>query len=155
MRVDGSTTNVEFYIAAEKDKDKYVKTVSIVIADALATLSEFGNLNAALTNGVVLEWNTTDLGVVTIADALKTNFDFVRLGLGNPAFGDGAGAFRGGNIVTTSEGYLPVIDFASMFGLPWGLRLRAGTTDKVIFRIRDDVTAIDQFDAIAYGIKTS
>jgi hypothetical protein len=152
MKVDGSTTNVRFTIESDVTQDKYIKTISVVIADASATLSKFGNLTA-LSNGVVFGWESTDLGDVTIADALKSNFDFVRLALGNPPFGDAAGAFRASNIISTSEGYVPVIDFAAMFGLPWGLRLKAGSADKIVFTVRDNVTGVDQFDAIAYGIK--
>jgi len=37
--------------------------------------------------------------------------------------------------------------------LPWGLRLRKGTKDRLVFTVRDNITAIDQFDAIAYGLK--
>lgn len=152
MRVDGSTTNVDFFLSADKDKDVYIKTISVVIADASATLSKFGNLTA-LTNGLSLQWSALDLGIVTIASSLKSNFDFIRLALGNPSFGDSAAAFRGGNVISTSEGYLPVIDFHQMFGLPWGLRLRAGSNDKIIFTVKDNVTGVDQFDAIGYGIK--
>lgn len=39
------------------------------------------------------------------------------------------------------------------FGMPWGIRLRAGTTDKLAFVVRDNISSLDQFDIIAYGIK--
>jgi hypothetical protein len=154
MKVDGSSTNVDFFIGAQEDFDVYIKTVSILIADASQTLQEFGNLNAALTNGVLFEWVTTDLGSVTIHDSLKTNFDFIRLALGSPAIGDGAAAFLANNAIATNiEAYLPVVDLASVFGFPYGLRLRRGTNDKLVFTIRDNVSAVDQFDIIGYGLK--
>ena len=124
MRVDGSATNQDFFIPAHATRDRYITTLSFVIADASATLSEFGNLNIALTNGCQLFYSD-DHGTVDIHDALKTNFDFVRLCGGNPAFGDGAGAFRGGNVISTSEGYIPVLDLRQQFGLQWGIRLGA------------------------------
>jgi hypothetical protein len=37
--------------------------------------------------------------------------------------------------------------------MPWGLRLRKGTTDKLIFRVRDALAGLDIFNAIAYGIR--
>ncbi len=154
MAVDGSTTAVEFSINSQANFDVYIRTASIVIADASQTLQEFGNLNTALTNGVKLEWRTSDLGTVVIHDGLKTNFDFIRLALGNPSFGDGASAFLASNAIPTNiEAYLPVVNFSQVFGLPWGLRLRAGTTDKIVWTVQDNVSAVDQFDIIGYGIK--
>ena len=152
MRVNGATTNVEFYIEADDDFDTYIKSVSVVIGDAAALLSKFGAL-AALTNGVLFTHETIDLGTTIIHDALKTNFNFIRLSLGNPSFGDGVNAFLAGKVAGTSEAYLPVINFTDIFGLPWGLRLRKGTKDRLVFTVRDNITAIDQFDAIAYGLK--
>jgi len=53
----------------------------------------------------------------------------------------------------TSEAYIPVLDFSTIFGMPWGFRLRKGTTDKLTFTVRDNLSGLDQFDAIAYGIR--
>lgn len=152
MRVDGSVSHILFYIVADQDKDVYIKTISMLIADVNATLDKFGTL-AALTNGLEFYYETKDNGSVVIQDALKSNFDFVRLALGNPSFGSGATAFQAGNIFGNSEGYIPVIDMEKIFGLQYGIRLRAGTRDRIVFKIRDNVTAIDSFNAIGYGIK--
>jgi hypothetical protein len=149
MQVDGSTTAVEFWVPANITYDLYISSLSFVIADASATLDKFGNITA-LTNGCDLEY-FTDGGITTIASALKSNFDFVRLCQGNPAFGDGAAAFRANNTQGTSEGYLPVLDIKSVFGLPWGIRLRPGTTDKILVRVNDNTTGVDAFNCIAYG----
>jgi hypothetical protein len=152
MRVDGSTTNVIFSIEADAEKDIYIRSLSFVIADASATLNKFGNL-AALTNGCVLAWSNQSLGETIIGDNLTTNFEFVRLCLGNPSFGDGTAAFRAGNVAGASEGYIPVLNFQDVFGMDYGIRLRRGTTDKITLTIRDNVSGVDQFNAIAYGIK--
>ena len=149
MQVDGSSTPVEFWVSADPTYDLYISTLSFVIVDASATLSKFGNITA-LTNGCDLEFFSNE-GVVTIATALKSNFDFVRLCGGIPAFGDGAGAFRASNMLSTSEGYLPMLDVEDTFGIPFGLRLRAGSTDKITLRVNDLTTGVDQFDCIAYG----
>lgn len=152
MRVDGSSTTVEFSLAANPDKDTYVKTVQITIADAGATLNEFGNLTA-LTNGCSVSWETKDLGVAVIQSLLKTNWDFVKMSRGSPAFGDGAAAFRANNVTGNSEGYVPVIDMAYLFGTPWGLRLRAGTDDRVVLKVNDDITGVDEFTAQCSGMR--
>jgi hypothetical protein len=152
MRVDGSSTNVDFYIEASTEYDRYIKIVSVVIADAGAALNEFGNLSA-LSNGVKFSWKTNDLGETVLDDGLKSNFDFMRMAVGNPALGGGSTAFLANNVVSTSEAFLPVIDFSYLFGNQYGLRLRKGTKDRIIFTIRDNVSTVDQFDAIAYGLE--
>ncbi len=149
MQVDGSTTAVPFWVPANATNDLYIANLSFVIADATAVLNKFGNITA-LTNGCELEY-FTDGGTTTIASALKSNFDFVRLCLGNPPFGDGTAAFRASNVEGASEGYIPVLDFRKVFGIPWGIRLRPGTTDKITLRVNDDTTGVDAFNCIAYG----
>jgi hypothetical protein len=152
MDVNGSATPVEFSINAEQERDVYVKNVSLIIADAGSTLNDFGNL-PALTNGVLFAWSNQQEGSVEIHEGIKTNFQFIRLALGNPSFGDATNAFRAPNVSGTSEAYIPVLDFSTIFGMPWGFRLRKGTTDKLTFTVRDNLSGLDQFDAIAYGIR--
>jgi hypothetical protein len=154
MRVDGSSSSVDFYIEAQSDKDTYIKTVMFTIADASATLDKFGNITA-LTNGCDFIWKTQARGEVSIKSAMKSNWDFIKLARGNPSFGDGASAFRANNVVGTSEGYLPVVDFDSLFGNVWGLRLKKGSKDRLILRINDDIStpSVDEFTAEVSGLK--
>ena len=152
MLVDGSSTSQEFFIQADAVSDIYVKSCSMVISDAGAALNEFGNL-AALTNGVDFEWVTQDKGTLTIGSGLKTNFDMVQLSTGQPAFGDGTAAFRASNVSGTSEAYIPHFDFNAIFGMMWGLRLKKGTTDKIVWRINDNVSTMDRFDCVAFGLR--
>lgn len=153
MRVDGSVTEQTFYVTPPtSERDLYVGRLDITIADAGATLSNFGNI-AALTNGVKLEWITQEFGTVEINESMKSNWDFVRLSGGKPSFGDGTAAFRANNVIGTSEGYLSSIDFDEIFNLRWGIRLRRKTEDKLVLTVRDDVTGVDKFDAVAYGIQ--
>ncbi len=70
MAVNGSSTNVQFCICADPEVDIHVKSVSITIADAGAALNEFGAITA-LSNGVLFEWVTQDIGTVTIHEGLK------------------------------------------------------------------------------------
>ena len=152
MRVDGSSTSVEYFIESSVNHDRYIKTLSFSIVDASATLSKFGNLSA-LTNGCQLEYADSS-GTVTVHDALQSNFDVVRLCGGEPAFGDAATAFRANNVLGSAEGYVPVLDFTRIFGMPWGLPLERGRDQRLIFRIRDDLSSgMDGFDVIAYGLE--
>lgn len=153
MRVAGSLADpIDFTVDAETDKDVYIKTITILIADATASLSQFGAITA-LTNGVQFIWQTKDQGELVIVPELKSNFNFIELAGGNPAFGDGVSAFRASNVVGASDAYFQRVDITQMFGLQWGLKLRKNTGDKLIFRVRDNTSAVDAFEIVAYGAK--
>ena len=153
FRVDGSTDTVDFYITADSKLDVYVKTISVIIADSGARLDRYGSL-AALTNGTQFIWQTSDLGTTIIQEGIKTNLQFMRSCGLEPAIGTGQDAFKADLSGGGADAYLPYFDLADIFGLQYGLRLRAGTTDRLIFRIRDDLsTGIDQHDARGFGIK--
>lgn len=151
MRVAGSAASpVIFSVVALEDKDTYIKTISFEIADASATLNKFGNITA-LTNGVKLKWFTSAFGEIDMSFDLKSNWDFIRLCGGNPAFGSGTSSFRASNVSGTSEGYIPFLDVGKIFGLGYGLQLKKGSTDKLLIEIQDDITTVDSFNAIVYG----
>lgn len=152
MRVDGSTTNVDFTIEADPNYDIFIDSVSFLIADVNAVANKFGN-TTELTNGCSLFYEDLDNGVSIINDSLKTNFDFIRMCQGKPSFGNSNDALKVTNAAGAAEGYMPVLDFSEMFGLPWGIRLRAGSNEKIVIRVRDNVTGVDAFDAIAFGFK--
>jgi len=140
----------DFWIQADENNDRYITAVSFMITDAGATLNKFGNINA-LTNGCVFEYDTST-DVVTIHGELKSNWDFVRLCLGVPSFGDAASAFKATNVIGSDEAFIPVFNFISILP-PYGIKLDRGTTHKLVLRIRDDTTGVDAFDAIAYGFE--
>ena len=150
MQVDGSTTNVPYWVGSSSLGDRYITALSFEIADATSTLSKFGNITA-LTNGCTLVFQDSKLGDVTIHGTLKSNYDFVRLCLGNPSFGDGTTAFQAGNVVSTSEAYIPVLNFKNTFGIAYGLRIPKNSTKELVLTVRDDTTGVDGFNCIAYG----
>jgi hypothetical protein len=154
MLVDGTAAgNQDFWIPAHSTCDRYICVVSFIIADAGSALNLFGG-GAALTNGVRFFYNSTEEDV-DIHPAIKINLDLVRMS-GQPAFGDGASAFLAGALggAPPQSGYLPRINLAETFGLRWGVRLRAGSDQKIVLRIQDDLTGgnPDVFNAIAYGM---
>ena len=153
MLVNGSVTKRLFWIDAEPGYDIYITSLSFFIADANATLVQFGALTA-LTNGCRLFYENPD-GVINIGTQLRSNFDIVRLCLGMPAFGTGADAFRVSNAAGptgTSEAFTPVLDFRS-FGFQWGVRLLNNTQNRLAFEINDNVTGLDVLNAVAYGFR--
>lgn len=155
MRVDGSSTSVPFYISAKEDKDIWIKSISIRISDAAAVLNRFGNITA-LTNGISWEYANNNLGEVTIQEGIKTNLDFLRIGLASAGIG-GTDAFKADLSGGGADTYLPVIDMTQTFGFSWGLRLSKGSRDRLIFRVNDNLATgapdIDQFDIIAFGVQ--
>jgi hypothetical protein len=154
MAVNGSITNVEFSLRAISERDIYVNSISVRIADGGSpNLNKFGNLTA-LTNGVEWKWTTSDNGVIVLHEGIQTNLEFIRTGHKTAAIGTGTDAYLAdvsGN--NTSKAYLPIIDISEQFGKPWGMRLRKGTNDKITFVVKDDLTGLDAFDAIAYGVQ--
>lgn len=149
MLVDGSVTPVDFFVEAPQTEDLYVTRISFIVVDQNMTLNQFGNIGA-LTNGLRLFY-TDELGEVDIADALQTNFDFVRLCSGLPSFGEGTNAFIANNVDFISEGIIPVLDLKDTFGFRWGLEFRNGSKQKLVLRVRDDITGIDAMNVIVYG----
>lgn len=153
MTVDGSVTNVVFSVKAQGDRDIYIKNLAVIVADAGSRLNLFGAL-AELTNGIEFIHSTNVEGDLVLHEAITTNLEFVRMALNTPTIGDGTSAFRADITGGGKDSYMPVIDFNATFGLSWGLRLQKGSKDEIKFIIKDDITGIDQFDVIAYGIKT-
>lgn len=152
MQVVASLTNyTDFYIQSTESGDRFVHTLAFTIADASASLGEFGNTSNPLTNGCQLIYQDSELGDVIIADSLKTNFDFVQLCNFEPTFGTGSAAFLASNVQGASEAYIPILDIEDVFGIKHGIRLPRNSTKKLILRIRDTTTAVDRFDVKAFG----
>jgi hypothetical protein len=152
MAVNGATTAQEFWVAADDKRDTYIVTISVDLGDGGSpNMNKFGDLSA-LGNGVECCYVTQDEGDIVIHDGIKTNREFVRFGNETPAIGTGADAFladaSGGG---SEKAYLPKIDTVEQFGLPFGIKLRKGTKDRLIFSVRDNITALTTFNIIAYG----
>lgn len=145
MRVNGSTTNVEFSIDAIDDYDLYIKTCSVVLADNGATLQNFGALSP-LTNGVSLKWVNLRFGESVINDGIKSNIQFYRLTTQQAEIIKLSGA--------AADAINLMIDFKVLFDSIHGVRLRKGTKDRLVWTVRDNLsTGLDQFDIIGYGFK--
>ena len=151
MTVDGSATNVDFWVPAHEERDRYICMLDFVIADAGLGLNEFGNV-AARSNGCRLFYED-QIGEVTINDNLVSNFEFIRMCNVMPPIGATTSSFIASNVSGTSEGIIPKMDLRQMFGFKWGVKLAAGSTQRLVMTIRDDCTDPDQFDVKAYGFE--
>ena len=146
MVVNGSTTPVEFSIDADTtgEKDIWVKSINVYVADTGATLQKFGNLTA-LSNGVEFEWASKESGVITIHEGIKTNLEWFRLSDQIPQIIDLSGSGADAIIVP--------IDLRKIFGTQWGIQLTKGSTDRLTFKVNDALAGITTFNIIGYGIK--
>lgn len=155
MAVSATASNfTDFYISANENYDIYIKYITVEIGDGGApNLNKFGDLGA-LTNGVAFYWDTTNEPLYELHEGIKTNKAFIRIGSDTAAVGSGTDAFladvSGGG---TEKSYLPAIDFKEIYGLPWGLRLRKGTLDRLVFRVQDNVSGLSTFNIIATGTR--
>ena len=155
MTVNGTlATPQDFYISANPVYDIYIKYITVEIGDGGSpALNKFGALTA-LTNGVKFLWDTQTEPNYELHEGIKTNKEFIRIASDTGAIGTGTEAYladvSGGG---TEKSYLPNMDMKEIYGLPWGLRLRGGTLDKIIFRVQDNLTGLTTFNAIATGTR--
>ena len=154
MTVNGSTNYVDYYITASTEFDIYIKYITVEIGDGgTPALNKFGALTA-LTNGVAFYWDSTKEPLYELHEGIKTNKEFIRIASDTGAIGTGVEAYladvSGGG---TEKSYLPSIDFKEVYGLPWGLRLKRNSLDRLIFRVQDDLTGLSTFNAIATGTR--
>lgn len=154
MNIDGSINFQDFYISASSEYDVFIKYITIEIADnGSPSLNKFGALSA-LTNGVSFYWDTQTEPLYELHEGIKTNKEFIRIASDTAAIGTGVEAYladvSGGG---TEKSYLPNIDMKEIYGFTWGLRLRKGTLDRLIFRINDNLTGLTTFNAIATGTR--
>ena len=145
MSVDGSSTNVDFFISAQDTEDRYVSSLSVIVAyGQTGNPYKWADANP-LTNGHRLFYSSTR-GEVDIFDGIKANQDFFRL---QPDWVPAAWEVRGVNAVN-DYGYFITINLANDVP-PFGIKLDAGSTQRLTMRIRDDATDADSFNIRAYG----
>ena len=102
------------------------------------------------------------MGNITIGDNLTTNFELLRMCGMNPSLGLSSNtAFQIQKAFSNSDvGYLFILKFSD-YGYEQeysgGIRLRAGSEDRLVFKIRDDLnltpSEISSFDGRVYGFK--
>lgn len=146
MGVDGSSTNVDFWIPANEIDDRYITTLYILIAYGTSGKPYLWADGASLSNGSRLFYKTQK-GEIDIHDAIKSNQDVFRL---NGDLIPTAWEVRHTN-ANNDYGYFMRISLSEIMP-PFGIKLDAGTTQKLIMRVRDNAgTDADTFNVIAMG----
>ena len=146
MGVDGSSTNVDYYIPSKVGEDRYITSLNFIVGyGASGQPNQWGD-GAALTNGSRLFYSS-ERGSVDIHDGIKSNQDIFRL-----SFSPIPTAWEVRHVNATNDyGYFISMDLTKM-GLPFGIKLDSNSSQRLTLRIRDNAgTAADSFNCIAYG----
>jgi len=146
MTVNGSTTNVDFYVLADQSSDRYIASLDFIIGyGTTGQPNEFCD-GTALTNGIKLFYEYSG-GEIDIHDGIKSNQDFFRIGFSSvPANWE----VRHVN-ANNDFGYFVSMDLRKL-GLPFGIKLQRGTNQRLGVRIRDNVGLdADSLNCITYG----
>jgi hypothetical protein len=155
MGVDGSVTNVDFYVSASPTEDRYITTLNFIVGYGTSGSPYLWADGTALTNGSRLFYDSLK-GERDIHEGIKSNQDLFRLQFGSMPIPGGAAAgsprweVRHVNALN-DYGYFITMDLTKL-GFPFGIKLDHGSTQRLTMRIRDNAgLAADSFDVIAYG----
>ncbi len=146
MGIDGSSTAVDFFIAADSVNDRYITSLNWIVAYGLSGQPNEWADGTALTNGTRLFYKN-QRGEVDIHEAIKSNQDLFRL-----SFNSIPTAWEVRHVNATNDfGYFISMDLTRL-GLPFGIKLDHGSTQRLTSRVRDNAgTDADTFNLIAYG----
>ena len=146
MGVDGSVTNVDYFIPPKVGEDRYITTINFIVGYGASGQPNQWADGTALTNGTRLFYSSQK-GEVDIHDGIKSNQDIFRL-----SFSPISANWEVRHVNATNDyGYFVSMDFTKM-GLPFGVKLDADSSQRLIIRIRDNAgTSADSFNCIAYG----
>ena len=146
MGIDGSSTNVDFFIQSDPVNDRYITSLNFLVAYGTSGQPNQWADGAALANGSRLFYENQS-GEVDIHDAIKSNQDLFRLSFSNIPT-----AWEVRHVNANNDfGYFISMDLTRL-GLPYGIKLDAGTNQHLTMRVRDNAgTDADTFNVIAYG----
>jgi hypothetical protein len=146
LTVDGSSTNVDFWVKASATDDRYISQLNFIVGYGTSGQPNEWADGTALTNGFRLFYEAPE-GEIDIHEAIKTNQDMFRLSLAPVPT---SWEVRHVN-ATNDYGYFIHMDINKM-GFPFGIKLDKGTTQKLVIKIKDNMgTDTDSMNCIAYG----
>ena len=146
MTVDGSTNPVDFFIKPPSiDKDLYISSLVFTLGGNTATLAKFANITA-LSNGCDLFY-VNDLGERTIRGNILTNFQIGQM------CGGGYQLNLFNNVSGNDDGFVMRYDFKRQNGYNTGLILTAGTNQRLVLRVRDNLSGASTFDIYYSGFE--
>jgi len=144
MRVDGSSTPVEFLIPCDADDDVFVKELKFYISCNGLKMSNFACLNSALTNGIKIDIQSDELAFAL--PLITTTAEF------NNKFVFGAGStFDFFDVSGTDQ-----MQATFLFENPFPIRVCGAFTvdDEVKVTIQDDLdSGLAVFEFISFGFR--
>lgn len=141
MNVNGATTNQVFTVSALQDADFYITRIVIVIGDSKVKEEKYGDISA-LSNGVdIISHEGVDTAY--IAQDVPTYGEF---------FYQTGGEVADPKIKATGF-EVGVIKIEIDRFVPGGIRLGQGTTDRIEFVVKDNLTGLVQHDMYCIGYK--
>jgi len=148
MGIDGSVTNTDFWIPADAENDRYITSLNFLIGYASSGQPFEWADGTALTNGSRLYYENRH-GEHDIHQAIKTNEDMFRL-----TFSRVEANWELRHVLQANDyGYFISLDLTKM-GLPFGIKLDAGSSQRLVCCIRDNAgTSALKFDIIGYGFE--
>jgi hypothetical protein len=146
MTVDGSVNSVDFYIKPPSiDKDLYISSLVFTLGGNTATLAKFANISS-LSNGCDLLY-VNDTGERSIRESIKTNFEIGQM------CGGGYQLNLFNNVSGNNDGFVMRYDFKEQNGYNTGLILTAATNQKLVLRVKDDLSGAATFDIYYSGFE--
>lgn len=153
LRVNGLTTNVDAYIASSPDYDIHIMGVSFFINDTAVAPNRFGNVTG-LTLG--FDMFTQESGDITyLVKQILTGGQLTAQTGGTRAFGTGVDVNVITNLGGTTDAQFAYLDIGAVLP-PEGLRIGRGTQDKLVVRIRDNlsqISATGAFNVRVFGFR--
>jgi len=147
---DMGVTSGEFYIPADPSSDRYVTTVNFIVGYGSSAQPYQWADGTAMSAGTGIRLYYSSLrGEFDIHDDIKSNQDLLNL-----SFNAVTSAWQVRGVQSLNDyGYFVSVDLTKM-GLPFGVKLDAGTTQKVTLEIRSASTATaDLFTATGFGFE--
>ncbi len=137
-----------YYVAAAAAADTYVTRLTVVVADlSTSRLSDrFGNIST-LANGCVIAHSCADTGVTELSPYIRTNLDLMMACGMEPQVYSPIN-----NLAGHSSGFAAVLDFRRIMP-PYGLKLVAGSADRLSLSVRDNLNALDAMFAHVSGFR--
>lgn len=144
LNVNGSVTSVDFTIKAEAGVTKWLTGFDVLLEDGQMDMSttefrRFADAGATLTNGILIFAEQSGVTTNIAVDPIQVMGDFFNY----------ADSYI--NLVNAVAANTDFLRWTFMLDKP--IVIPAGTQDRFVFRIRDNLTAMDSFKVIARGYK--
>lgn len=144
LNVNGSVTAVDFSVRAETGVTKWITGFDVLFEDGQMDMSttefrRFADAAATLTNGILIFAEQSGVTTNIAVDPIQVMGDFFNY----------ADSYV--NLVNAVAANTDFLRWTFMLDKP--IVIPAGTQDRFVFRIRDDLTAMNSFKVIARGYK--